>query len=39
MTTRPQSSLAAVTAAPNVMEMRHLDIIKISDDEAIVPDA
>ncbi|MCY4557577.1 MAG: zinc-binding dehydrogenase [Chloroflexi bacterium] len=36
MTTVPQQSLAAVTTAPNVMEMRRLDIPEIGDDEAIV---
>ena len=36
MTTLPQQSLAAVTTAPNVMEMRQLDIPDIGDDEAIV---
>ena len=36
MTTLPQQSLAAVTTAPNVMELRRLDIPEIDDDEAIV---
>ena len=36
MTTLPQQSLAAATTAPNVMELRRLDIPEISDDEAIV---
>ena len=36
MTTLPQQSLAAVTTAPNVMEVRRLDIPEIGDDEAIV---
>ena len=36
MTTLPQQSLAAVTTAPNVMEIRRLEIPDIGDDEAIV---
>ncbi len=36
MTTLPLQSLAAVTTAPNVMELRRLDIPAIGDDEAIV---
>ena len=36
MTTLPRQSLAAVTTAPNIMEMRRLDIPEIGDDEAIV---
>ena len=37
MTALPQQSLAIVTTASNVMEVRQLDIPESGDDEAIVP--
>ena len=39
MTTLPQQALAAVTTAPNVMELRRLNIPDIGNDEAIVQGA
>ena len=36
MTSLPQQFLATVATAPNVMELRRLDIPEIGDDEAIV---